>query len=295
MKITTLWLTAALLALCLAGNAAAGTILYTISDDGSGIPDVVTQISPATQTFAPVVTLGNGAVDFAGGLAYDSASGNFFTMSWDGVNPSSLASFNIAGAGSTTSLFAIGYGFLDGMVEIDATDFYAVDTAFDGSSSLYKLSTTGGGSATFVMSLGFGFNGGLATSDSGLLYAIANDVNDNASLYSIDPIAQTTTLDFGIGQNFTGGLAWDSGSQSLYAIASDFQDNSTLYQILPGNAPATTAVFSLGQGYVNASLVDMSSTAEPEPSSLIMGALGTAGILLRLRQKRRSRPRREMV
>jgi hypothetical protein len=286
MKTSTCWLTAAFFALLSGGNAAAGPVLYSVADDANGIPRVVEQISPGAQTVSSAVTLGDGSISFAGGLAYDSPSDTFFTPSWDGFNPSNLSSFQIAGGGSTTPLFAAGYGFFDGLVEIDSTDFYAIASAFDGSSTLYELSSAGSGSVTSVMSLGFGFNGGLAADGTGLLYAIGNDDEENSTLYSIDPSAETLGLGLALGQGFDGGLAWDPGSQSLYAIGNDFEADSTLYQIDLGPTPTTTALFALGQGYLNASLVDVSSPT-PEPSSGILGALGAAGILLGLRRKTR--------
>jgi hypothetical protein len=160
------------------------------------------------------LTLGDGSLSFAGGLAFDSASNTFYTMSWDGFSPSNFSAFQVAGGASATPLLPAGYGYLDGLVSIESTDFYAIASAFDGSSSLYRISIIGGGSVTAVMPLGFGFNGGLASDGSGRLYAIANDDQENSTLYSIDPVALTVGIGIGIGQGFTGGLAWDSGSQS---------------------------------------------------------------------------------
>ncbi len=191
-----------------------------------------------------------------------------------------FSSFQLSGEGSTNPLLPAGFVFLYGLVSIDSTDFYAIASANDGYSALYRISTAGAGSVTSVMALGFGFNGGLAADGSGLLYAIANDNQENSSLYAIDPVAQTRGIGIAIGQGFTGGIAWDPGSQSLFAIGSDFLADSTLYQIVPGAVITPTVVQSLGFGYLNASLVDVTPAPPdaPEPATVLMGALGMAGV-----------------
>ena len=279
MKTSTLWLAASSVFLSLSGDAGAA-ILYSVADDANGIPRVLQQISTIPQTVSTALTLGDGSLGFAGGLSFNSASDTFYAMSWDGFNPSSFSSFQLSDGGSTSPLLSAGFGFLDGLTSISSTDFYAIASGNDGSSALYRISTTGAGSVTPVMALGFGFNGGLASNGSGLLYAIANDNQENSSLYAIDPVAQTVGLGIAIGQGFTGGLAWDQTSQSLFAIGSDFLADSTLYQIVPGAVITPTAVQSLGFGYLNASLVDVTPAPPdaPEPATVLMGALGIAGV-----------------
>jgi hypothetical protein len=290
MKFSTV-LTASSLLLCLAGDAGAA-ILYSVADDGNGVPRVLQQISTGAHTVSTALTLGDGSLSFAGGLAYHSAGSTFYTMSWDGFNPSNFSSFQLSAAGSTNPVLSAGYGYLDGLVSISPTDFYAIASANDGSSALYRISTAGTGSVNSVMALGFGFDGGLAANGSGLLYAIANDDQANSALYTINPVAHTIGAGVALGQGFTGGLAWDPSSLSLFAIGSDFQADSTLYQIIPGTVITPTVVQSLGVGYLNASLVDVTPAPAgvPEPATVLMGALGMAAVLwARLRSSYRTR------
>jgi hypothetical protein len=251
------------------GLVHAGTILYSIGGDNSGVPRVFTSI-PLGGAPATLFNLGDGSAGFNGGLTYRSSDSHFYAISNDNTGFSTLDSFALGGGGVYQPLFGVGFGFTGGLT-YDSADgfFYAISNDQQGFSTLNKISLSGAVNPLF--GLGFGFMGGLTFDPlNGLFYAISGDMNGVPRVFNSISLGGVVAPLFSLGDGslgFNGGLAFNSGDGLMYVISNDGAGNSTLKSFALAGGPISSGP-ALGQGFNNAGLaLVVIGNAVPEPSS----------------------------
>ena len=271
---------AALLALISFG-ANATEMLFTIGPDASPffVPRTLNELpstSPVSASF--LADLGDGSVGFNGGLAYDTADGQLYTIGNDSSGLSTLYSMTTLGGTLTAIGGGLGVGFNGGLAYDSLNDtFYAIANDFLGNSTLYEVS--GAGVATPLGAIGVGFYGGLTfNANDGNLYAIAGDAfGAMRNVVAIDAatVAANPLFDLGDGSvGFNGGLTYDVGADLFYVIGNDFLADSTLFSFTlagsstPGDDLAPIGS-SFGQGFLNAGLALAPEVTPPPPPSTV--------------------------
>lgn len=264
--------------------------LYSIGIGASGAPNNFTSIT-GTGVATPLFDLGDGSLAFNGGLAYHAGSDLFYGIANDWLGNSSLVSFSASGGGASTTIGALGQGFVSGLAYSSTEDrLYAISTSSSGSSVLNWIDFAG--AVHEAGDLGTGFNGGLTFRVSdGLLYAFSGGASGGVQreFKSIDPSSASVTDLFELGDgsfSFSGGVAYNPHDGLFYAVSNDWSGASTLQSFTLDGPGSLNTISGIGGGYWNVGLAER-PVAMPEPHSweTLALTLFMLGILLRLRPR----------
>lgn len=267
-------------------TASAGSIFYSIGDNGAGQPVSVVGIDPVAGTATPLFDLQSATAAFSG-LTYNTSNGQFYAVMNDtdssGNATSTLVNFSLAGGGAYNTVMPLDTGSLaamsfNGGLVYDPFDsyFYGMANTSDDYSFLYRIDTSGAGSLTLLTErLPQWFGGGLTMNSDGTLLGMLNDSDGNSFVYQFDlnsPSMPQQLYSGSVGTGFSGGLAW--AGMDLYGIDTDFNGGSSL-TLINSSDP-----FPVGNGFYNAGLTlgaaGDDSTPEPATWSLLAGGLALA-------------------
>src|SRR6266568_5966508 len=184
---------------------AATNTFYAVHDDGSGNSTLVSILPGGGGAFNSVLALtAANAPAFNGGLVYDTADGDFYSLANLSVGASNFYRIDV-GTSTITKLFEVlGNGY-NGGVTYNAADnsFYAIQNDSNGNSTLQHITVTGNvGQRTLLFSnFGVGFYGGLTfdATDTNL-YALNSDIFAASFLNQVSAGVPTSLM--GVGNGF---------------------------------------------------------------------------------------------
>ncbi len=292
-----------ILASALFTNLSAAPILVGMSWDTqagptSGIPRQVNQLNTGNSTATELFDLGNGSQGFISGLTYRETDSLLYSIAFDGMGGNRLVSFDPDGDGSYTAYSNfLPSGLYYGLTYSPDDDlFYVMHTLQNGYGTFYSIDAeTETATALFNYYPHMGFSiGGFTWGPHGL-QGLISEGGGNWRIYDVDLAGNTVNPTSSTFTGYySGGFYYDPVTGGYYAITTGTDSMGTLVQLNPATGSATP-LLTAGSGYYYIGLTGIGHTSTnpdpdpdpsevPEPSSLMMAALGSALILIRMKR-----------
>lgn len=294
-----------ILASALIHTLSAAPVLVAMSWDtqagpASGVPRQVNQLNTGNSTATELFDLGNGNQGFISGLTYRETDSLLYSIAFDGIGENRLVSFDPDGDGSYSSFSDfLPSGLYYGLTySPDDNLFYVMHTLQNGYGTFYSIDAeTETATALFDYYPHMGFSiGGFTWGPNGW-QGLISEGGGNWRIYDVDLANNTVTPTSSTFTGYySGGFYYDPVSFNYYAIATGTNSIGTLVQLDPATG-STTPLLTAGSGYYYMGLTGIGHTSTnpdpnpdpaevPEPSSMMLAALGSALILTRIRMKR---------
>jgi hypothetical protein len=263
--------------------AHAGSFVAISGDpNNSFVPDQFSSVTLSPQAVTTVATLGDGSLGFNGGLT-TGPGGTLYAIANDSTGAGSLYSIQSNGTVSLVgSAGGLGFGFLGGLTYNPGTSaFYAAVQDSLGNDTLESISTGGVATAT-GLALGTGFSGLAYDTGDGMFFGIGTDGTGFSTLYDFSlsgPVMAVGGLGFGFGA-----LTYDATNNVFWAISPVNNAASQLFQISPAGV-VSAPFFTLGDGFVELAVAQVSTAATPEPATTITLGAGLILMAFFLRRK----------